>query len=205
MLSQSSSSTPHSQNQENPEIELRRSKRDRVEKDFDPDYYVFNVDENPLTLKEDLLSPDCVFWKEAMNDEIDSLISNKTWKLVDIPPSCKTIGCKWVLRKKLKPDGTIDKFKARLVAKGFKQKIDVDFFDTFSPVTRITSIRLLIAVAAIYDLKIHQIDVKKTFLNGDLGEEIYMDQLEGFVEFGQESKVCKLTKSLYGLKQAPKQ
>ena len=205
MLSQSSSSTPHSQNQENPEIELRRSKRDRVEKDFDPDYYVFNVDENPLTLKEDLLSPDCVFWKEAMNDEIDSLISNKTWKLVDIPPSCKTIGCKWVLRKKLKPDGTIDKFKARLVAKGFKQKIDVDFFDTFSPVTRITSIRLLIAVAAIYDLKIHQIDVKTTFLNGDLGEEIYMDQLEGFVEFGQESKVCKLIKSLYGLKQAPKQ
>ena len=205
MLSQSSSSTPHSQNQENPEIELRRSKRDRVEKDFDPDYYVFNVDENPLTLKEDLLSPDCVFWKEAMNDEIDSLISNKTWKLVDIPPSCKTIGCKWVLRKKLKPDGTIDKFKARLVAKGFKQKIDVDFFDTFSPVTRITSIRLLIAIAAIYDLKIHQIDVKTTFLNGDLGEEIYMDQLEGFVEFGQESKVCKLTKSLYGLKQAPKQ
>ena len=205
MLSQSSSSTPHSQNQENPEIELRRSKRDRVEKDFDPDYYVFNVDENPLTLKEDLLSPDCVFWKGAMNDEIDSLISNKTWKLVDIPPSCKTIGCKWVLRKKLKPDGTIDKFKTRLVAKGFKQKIDVDFFDTFSPVTRITSIRLLIAVAAIYDLKIHQIDVKTTFLNGDLGEEIYMDQLEGFVEFGQESKVCKLTKSLYGLKQAPKQ
>ena len=205
MLSQSSSSTPHSQNQENPEIELRRSKRDRVEKDFDPDYYVFNVDENPLTLKEDLLSPDCVFWKEAMNDEIDSLISNKTWKLVDIPPSCKTIGCKWVLRKKLKPDGTIDKIKARLVAKGFKQKTDVDFFDTFSPVTRITSIRLLIAVAAIYDLKIHQIDVKTTFLNGDLGEEIYMDQLEGLVEFGQESKVCKLTKSLYGLKQAPKQ
>ena len=205
MLSQSSSSTPHSQNQENPEIELRRSKRDRVEKDFDPDYYVFNVDENPLTLKEDLLSPDCVFWKEAMNDEIDSLISNKTWKLVDIPPSCKTIGCKWVLRKKLKPDGTIDKFKARLVAKGFKQKIDVDFFDTFSPVTRIASIRLLIVVVAIYDLKIHQIDVKTTFLNGDLGEEIYMDQLEGFVEFGQESKVCKLTKSLYGLKQAPKQ
>ena len=156
-------------------------------------------------MKESLLSLDCVFWKKAVNDEIDSLISNNTWKLVDIPPSCKTIGCKWVLRKKLKPDGTIDKFKARLVAKGFKQKTDVDFFDTFSPVTRITSIRLLIAVAAIYDLKIHQIDVKKTFLNGDLGEEIYMDQLEGFVEFGQESKVCKLTKSLYGLKQAPKQ
>ena len=99
----------------------------------------------------------------------------------------------------------MDKFKARLVAKGFKQKADLDFFDTFSPVTRITSIRLLIAIAAIFDLKIHQMDVKTAFLNGDLEEEIYMDQPEGFVESGQESKVCKLIKSLYGLKQAPKQ
>ena len=120
MLAQPSSSTPHSQNQENLEIELRRSKRARVEKDFGPDYYVFNVDENPLTLKEALLSPDCVFWKEVVNDEMDSLISNKTWKLVDLPHGCKKIGCKWVLRKKLNPDGTIDKFKDRLVAKGYK-------------------------------------------------------------------------------------
>ena len=115
------------------------------------------------------------------------------------------LGCKWVPRKKLKPNGSIDKFKARLVAKGFKQKADLDFFDTFSPVTRIISIRLLIAIAAIFDLKIHQMDVKTAFLNGDLEEEIYMDQPEGFVEPGQESKVCKLIKSLYGLKQAPKQ
>ena len=100
MLSQPSSST-HSQNQENLEIKLRRSKRARVEKDFGPDYYVFNVDENPLTLKEVLLSPDCVFWKEAMNDKMDSLISNKTWKFIDLPSSCKIIGCKWVLRKSL--------------------------------------------------------------------------------------------------------
>ena len=123
--------------------------------------------------------------------------------MVDLPLGCKTIGCKWVLRKKLKPDGSIDKFEARLVAKGFKQKADLDFFDTFSSVTRITSIRLLIAIAAIFDLKIHQMDVKTAFLNGDLEEEIYMDQLKGFVEPGQESKVYKLTKSLYGLKQAP--
>ena len=80
----------------------------------------------------------------------------------------------------MKPDGSIDKFKARLVAKGFKQKTNLDFFDTFSPVTRITSIRLLIAIAAIFYLKIHQMDVKTTFLNGDLDEEIYMDQLKGF-------------------------
>ena len=99
---------------------------------------------------------------------------------------------------------SIDKFKARLVAKGFKQKADLDFFDTFSPVTRITFIRLLIAIAAIFYLKIHQMDVKIAFLNRDLEKEIYIDQPKGFVEPGQESKVCKLNKSLYGLKQAPK-
>ena len=84
---------------------------------------------------------------------MESLISNRTWKLVDLPQSCKTIGCKWVVRKKLKPDESTNKFKARLVAKGFKQKADLDFFDTFSPVTRITFIRLLIAITAIFNLK----------------------------------------------------
>ena len=115
---------------------------------------------------------------------MESLISNRTWKLVDLPPGCKTIDCKWVLRKKLKLDGSIDKFKAKLVAKGFKQKADLDFFYTFSPVTRITSIRLLITITAIFYLKIHQMDVKTAFLNWDLEEEIYMDQPEGFVELG---------------------
>ena len=100
----------------------------------------------------------------------------------------------------MKPVGSIDKFKARLVAKAFKQKADLDFFDTFSLIIRITSIILLITIAAIFYLKIHQMDVKTAFLDGDLEEEIYMDQPEGFVEPGQESKVCKLTKSLYGLK-----
>ena len=186
-------------------MEPRRSKKARVEKDFGPDYYVFNSKENPQNLKEALTSPYAIFWKEAINDEMEYLISNRTWKLVDLPPSCKTIGCKWVLRKKLKPDGSVDKFKDRLVAKSFKQKDDLDFFDTFSLVTRITSIRLLIAIVAIVYLKIYQMDVKTVFLNGDLEEEIYIDQPKGFVEPGQESKVCKLSKSLYGLKQAPKQ
>ena len=193
------------ENIEQKEYEPRRSKRSRVEKNFGSDYIVYNVEGDPTNLQEALTSPDLDLWREAVNDEYDSLITNKTWKLVDLPPGCKTIGCKWVLKRKLKSDGTIDKYKARLVAKGFKQKEDLDFFDTFSPVSRITSIRLLISIAAIHNLEIHQMDVKTAFLNGDLEEEIYMDQPEGFIQQGHENKVCKLTKSLYGLKQAPKQ
>ena len=105
----------------------------------------------------------------------------------------------------MKPDGTIDKYKARLVVKGYRQKESLDYFDTYSPVTRITSIRMLIALAAVHDLKIHQMDVKTTFLNGELEEEIYMEQPEGFIVLGKEKKVCRLVKSLYGLKQTPKQ
>jgi hypothetical protein len=91
------------------------------------------------------------------------------------------------------------------VAKGYTQKKGEDFFDTYSPVARLTTIHTLIAVAASYGLIIHQIDVKTAFLNGELDEEIYMDKPEGFIVDGQENKVCRLIKSLYGLKQAPKQ
>ena len=92
ILSQPSSSTSHLQNQENFEMEPTRSKRTRVEKDFGPDYYVFNIEENPQNLKEALTSLDAIFWKEAVNDEIESLISNRTWKLIDLPSGCMTIG-----------------------------------------------------------------------------------------------------------------
>ncbi|GJV58943.1 zinc finger, CCHC-type containing protein [Tanacetum coccineum] len=105
----------------------------------------------------------------------------------------------------MKVDGTIDKFKARLVIQGFRQKEGIDYFNTYAPVARITTIRLLLALAAIHNLVIHQMDVKTAFLNGDLEEEVYMKQPEGFVMPGNEHKVCKLVKSLYGLKQAPKQ
>ena len=124
---------------------------------------------------------------------------------MDLPPGCKPLGYKWIFKRKLNADGSIDKYNARLVVKGYKQKEGVDYFDTYSPVTRITSIRMLIAIAVLHNLEIHQMDVKIAFLNGELNEEIYMEQLEGFIVLGQEKKVCRLIKSLYGLKQALKQ
>ncbi|GKB01907.1 putative RNA-directed DNA polymerase [Tanacetum coccineum] len=114
-------------------------------------------------------------------------------------------GYKWIFKKKMKADGTIDKYKARLVIKGYRQPEGLDYFDTYSPVTRITSIRMILAIATLRNLEIHQMDVKTDFLNRDLEEEIYMNQPEGFIAPGQEGKVCRLVKSLYGLKQAPKQ
>ena len=94
---------------------------------------------------------------------MDSLLSNETWVLVDLPPSCKPIGCKWVFRRKYNTDGFLQTFKARLVAKGFKQKEEVDYFDTYAPVARIVSIRVLFALASIYDLYVHQMMKKQHF------------------------------------------
>ncbi|GJT93972.1 zinc finger, CCHC-type containing protein [Tanacetum coccineum] len=167
--------------------------------------YCFIIEEDPRTLSEAMTSRDVAFWKEAVQSEIDSIMHNDTWELTDSPPGCKALGCKWILKKKMKVDGSIDKYKARLVIQGFRQKEGIDFFDTYAPVARISTIRLLLALAAIHDLVIHQMDMKTVFLNGDLDEEIYMKQLKGFVIPGHESNVCKLNKSLYGLKQAPKQ
>ena len=122
-----------------------------------------------------------------------------------LPPGSKPLGYKWIFKKKMKADGSIDKYKVRLVVKCYNKKEGLGYFDTYSPVTRISSIHMLIAIAVIHNLEIHQMDVKTAFLNGDLDEEIYMEQPEGFIVPGQEKKVCRLVKSLYGLKQAPKQ
>ncbi|KAK4382121.1 Retrovirus-related Pol polyprotein from transposon TNT 1-94 [Sesamum angolense] len=181
----------------------RRSKRARVVKDFGSDFVTYNIEDDPVTFKDAMASLEAKQWKEAVKSEMDSIVSNGTWVLVDLPPGCTTIGCKWIFKKKLKPDGSIDKFKARLVAKGFKQKEGIDYFDTYSPVARLTTIQVLIALASVYNLSIHQMDVKTAFLYGELEEEIYMDQPEGFVAHGNERKVCKLVKSLYGLNKHP--
>ena len=124
--------------------------------------------------------------------------------MVDLPPGNKLIGYKWSFKRNLKADDSIDKYKTRLVAKGYGQKEGLDYFDTYSPVSRITSIRMLIAIASLNNMDIHQMDVRTTFLNGHLDEEIYMEQPEGYVVQGEENNVYKLVKSLYGLKQALK-
>ncbi|GJR67378.1 zinc finger, CCHC-type containing protein [Tanacetum coccineum] len=102
---------------------------------------------------------------------MDSIMGNNTWVLAGLPPGCKPLGCKWIFKRKLKVDVTIEKFKARLVIQDFRQKLGIDYFDTYALVSRINTIRLLIAMASIHNLIIHQIDVKTAFLNGELDEE----------------------------------
>ncbi|KAA3483389.1 Zinc finger, CCHC-type [Gossypium australe] len=120
---------------------------------------------------------------------MDSIMQKHKWKLVDLLLGIRPLNSKWIFKQKMKADGAIDKYKARLVIK----------------VSIITSIRMILTIATLRNLEVHQMDVKTAFLNEDLDEEIYMEQLEGHVVLGQEMKVCKLVKSLYGLKQGPKQ
>jgi hypothetical protein len=127
-----------------------RNKRQMIAKSFGDDFIVYLVDDTPTSIIEAYASPDVDDWKEAVRSEMDPILSNGTWELSELPFGCKPIGCKWVFKKKLRPDGTIDKYKARLVSKGYTQKEGEDFFDTFSPVARMTTIRVLLSLAASY-------------------------------------------------------
>src|SRR5579875_989961 len=131
-------------------------------------------------------------------------MANGTWKLAPLPKDRKSVGCKWVFKTKKDALGNVMRYKARLVARGFSQVEGVDFHETFAPVAKFTTIRCILAIGAAMDLEIHQMDVKTAFLNGELEEDIYMDQPQGFVEEGTQHLVCKLKKSLYGLKQSPR-
>jgi hypothetical protein len=139
-------------------------------------------------------------WQKAMNDELEALTKTGTWTFVDLPPLAKPIGSKWVYKVKYKSDGTIERYKARLVAKSYNQVEGLDFFDTFSPVAKLTTVRLLLAVASIKQWHLHQLDVNNAFLHGDLDEDVYMTVPDG-VTPAKPGQVCKLLKSLYGLKQ----
>jgi hypothetical protein len=174
------------------------SKRQRTTKSFGDDFVVYLMDDTPKTIEKAYSSSDADYWKEVVKSEMDSIMSNGTSEVVEHPYGCKHVGCKWVFKKKLRPYGTIGKYKVKLVAKGYTQKEGEDFFASYS------SIRLLHSLAGSHGLLVHQMDIKTSFLNGEL-EEIYMDQSDGFVAEGQEGMVCKLIKSLYALKRAPKQ
>ncbi|GJV59621.1 retrotransposon protein, putative, ty1-copia subclass [Tanacetum coccineum] len=143
-------------------------------------------------------------WLNAMNVEMQSMKDNKVWDLVDLPPNGKTVGSKWLFKKKTDMDEAVHTYKAYLVAKGYTQTPRIDYEETFSPVADIRAIRILIAIAAFYDYEIWQMDVKTAFLNGYLSEEVYMEQPEGFVNRKYPNQVCKLKRSIYGLKQASK-
>ncbi|MCO5552934.1 hypothetical protein L7F22_006453 [Adiantum nelumboides] len=150
-----------------------------------------------------MLAKDKTQWELAMKSELSSIQKSKTWDLVPLSSGKKALPCKWVYKRKFVSG--VGTYKARLVANGFKQEYDTDFEEIFSPVVKMTTLRLLLGLVATEDLELLQMDVKTAFLHGDLDEEIYMQQPEGFVQNGKEHLVCKLKTSLYGLKQAPRQ
>lgn len=167
---------------------------------------------NSLNYIEDIETPQCVGdalrgehaqdWKTSMQKEYDALISNNTWTLCDLPPGQKAIGSKWVFRVKRDKEGNIQKFKSRLVAQGCGQKMGVNYSETFSPVIRYETIRMLFAIAAEKQLCMHQVDISNAYLNGRLQEEVYMRQPQNFIDEKHPNKVLKLQKAIYGLKQS---
>lgn len=185
---------------------LRRSKRDRrpPERYTDSAHYSLTaenfVHNDPVTVADARRRDDWKNWKEAIDMEYNSLIKNGTWILCDLPPGRKPVSCKWTFKLKRKANGEVDKYKARLVARGFTQEKGFDYSETYLPTAKLTTFRVLMSVANHFGLYIGQMDVNSAFLNGELKEEIYMDQPDGFVK--DKTKVCKLIKSLYGLKQA---
>ena len=150
----------------------------------------------PKTFKQAVACPN---WQEAMKSEFDALLRNRTWILM--PPSSwyKVIDSQWVYER-----NSVKRCKARLVAQGFLQTYDLDYFETFSPVVKPTTVRVVIALALAWNQTLRQLDVHNAFLYGDLTEDVYMAQPPGFVDPSRPSYVCKLQKSLYGLKQSPR-
>jgi hypothetical protein len=139
-----------------------------------------------------------------MREEIQALRANRTWTLVPFHPSMNVIGSRWVYKIKRRSDGSIERYKARLVARGFTQQEGIDYSETFSPVIKQATVRLVFSIAVSSGWKIHQLDIHNAFLNGVLDEEVYMKQPPGFVDSALPGHVCRLHKSLYGLKQAPR-
>jgi hypothetical protein len=157
--------------------------------------------EEPESVEEALADDS---WRKAMEEEMNSIVENDTWDLADLPAGQKAIGLKWVFKVKKDPQGKVLRHKARLVAKGYAQKQGIDFDEVFAPVARMDTVRLLLALAAHQHWQVHHMDVKSAFLNGELVEQVYVQQPTGFVDKGSQHKVLRLRKALYGLRQAPR-
>ncbi len=164
-----------------------------------------NHDESKtITYEEAMNSSEALQWKQAMDEEMKSLIENNTWELIDKPKrkNINIVGNKWILKKKLNSDGSVERYKARLVAKGYTQKYGIDYHETFAPVVKYKSIRIVFAIATIMKYAIEHVDFKTAFLNPIIKELVLMEQPKGYDD-GNKNKVCKLNKTIYGTKQAP--
>jgi len=157
--------------------------------------------EDPISYEEAAKSKE---WITAMKEEMNAINKNQTWKLTILPEGKKAIDLKWIFKSRFNPDGTLLRRKARIIAKGYSQREGIDFEEIFSPVARLETVRLFLAIGAQREWKFFQLDVKSAFLNGDLKEEVYVLQPEGFVINGKEEMVYHLHKALYGLRQAPR-
>ncbi|KFK32108.1 hypothetical protein AALP_AA6G199700 [Arabis alpina] len=191
---------------ENPPI-VRRSQRGLIPSTrYDPSEYMLLTDGGePESFGEALECEHKDKWLNAMGDEMESFDENDTFELVKLPKGKKVLLNKWVYKIKHEENILLPRYKARLVVKGFSQKKGINYDEIFSPVVKMSSIRVVLGLAASLDLEVEQMNVKTAFLHGDLEEEIYMVQPEGFEKKGKKDLVCRLKKSLYGLKQAPRQ
>ncbi|CAH9131081.1 unnamed protein product [Cuscuta epithymum] len=197
----------HSSEGHTDNTQLRRSTRGTVPQRRYPtsEWILLTSEGEPESFREAQSHQDKSNWWEAMGDEMKSLQKNQTYDLVPLPKGKKALKNKWVFKVKKDVKGNIVKHKARLVVKGFQQKQGIDFDEIFSPVVKMMSIRVVLGLVVSLNLELEQMDVKTAFLHGDLKEEIYMEQPEGFQVPKKEHLVCRLKKSLYGLKQAPRQ
>ncbi|GJW08699.1 retrovirus-related pol polyprotein from transposon TNT 1-94 [Tanacetum coccineum] len=143
-------------------------------------------------------------WVMVMQEELNQFKTNNVWELVLNPMDMDIIGTKWVYRNKLDENGVVTRNKSRLIAQGYNQQEGIDYDETYAPVARLESIRILLAYACALDFKLYQMDVKSAFLNGFINEEVYVAQPPGFINFAKPNYVYKLKKALYDLKQAPK-
>nr|GFD17534.1 retrotransposon protein, putative, Ty1-copia subclass [Tanacetum cinerariifolium] len=167
-----------------------------IEEEKISDSKLSELDEAP-NYKEAMASPEATKWKEAMKSKIRSMYDNQVWNLVDTTPGLKTMGCKWIFKKKTHIDGKVHMYEARLVTKGYTQTHMIDYEETFSPVAKIKLIRIMLAIDAFHDYEIWKMDVKTAFLNRKLAEDVFMAQPEGSKNAKYPKRVCKLQKPIY--------